>query len=224
MSYTRRTVPRLLMRVWDLPTRLFAWSTAALLVTAAAGAWMPWAGLHVFSGYALLAALLFRVAWGFVGSETSRFKPLLRGPDAVRRQLAALRSREPDDEIGHNAAGGWLLLVTLGLLAVLVVTGLLGAGPGAAGPWAGWVSPGAAASLAGWHALSFVLLLGAVGVQVALAVAAAVFKNHDVVQPLLTGKKRLPANLRQPRFASPLLAAAVFAGCVALTWMVLSLA
>ena len=89
---------------------------------------------------------------------------------------------------------------------------------------AGWVSPGAAASLAGWHTLSFVLLLGTVGVQVALAVAAAVFKNHDVVQPLLTGKKRLPANLRQPRFASPLLAAAVFAGCVALTWMVLSLA
>lgn len=224
MSYTRRTVPRLLMRVWDLPTRLFVWATAVLLALSAVGAWISWTGLHFLSGYALLAVLLFRVAWGFVGSETSRFGHLLRGPDAVRQQLASLRSREPDDEIGHSAVSGWLLVLVLALLAALVGTGLFGAGAEAAGPLAGWVSPGTAGSLAAWHGVSFVLLLAAVGAQVAIAAAAAVIKNHDALRPLLTGKKRLPANVRQPRLVSPFLAAVVFAACAGLTWMLLALA
>ncbi len=224
MSYTRRTLPRLLMRVWDLPTRLFVWAASALLAAGTVGAWLSWDGPHFVAGYALLAALLFRVAWGFVGSETSRFSHLLRGPEAVRRQLATLRSREPDNEVGHSAVSGWLLLLILALLAVLIVTGLFGAGAKAAGPLAGWVSPDTAASLGGWHVASLVLLLVALGVQVALAAAAALIKNHDAVRPLLTGKKRLPANVRQPRFASPFLAAAVFAACAGLTWMLLALA
>ena len=224
MSYTRRAVPRLLMRVWDLPTRLFVWAVAALLAAGTVGAWLAWTGPHFVSGYLLLAALLFRVAWGFVGSETARFGHFLRGPDAVRRQLALFRSREPDDEIGHSAVSGWLLLLILALLAVLVVTGLLCAGAGVAGPLAGWVSADAAARLAGWHAASLVLLLGAIGVQLAVVAAAAVIKNHDALRPLLTGQKRLPANLRQPRLASPLLAAAVLAACAGLTWLLLALA
>ena len=224
MSYTRRTLPRLLMRVWDLPTRLFVGVVGVLLAAGAVGAWLSWNGPHFIAGYALLAALLFRVAWGFVGSETARFSHLVRGPEAVRRQLGSLRSREPDDEVGHSAVSGWLLLLVLALLAVLVVTGLLGAGPGATGPLAGWVSPGTAASLAGWHVASLVLLLVAIGVQVALAAAAALIKNHDALRPLLTGKKRLPANVRQPRFASPFLAAAVLAACAGLTWVLLALA
>ena len=76
--------------------------------------------LHFLSGYSIIALLLFRVAWGFVGSETARFSHFLKSPLAALRHLARLHRREPDTEIGHNAAGGWMVLVMLVLLAVQV--------------------------------------------------------------------------------------------------------
>lgn len=223
MSYTKRTVPRLLLRVWDLPTRLFIWATLLGVVAGALGAYRSWNGPHFVGGYGLLALLLFRVAWGFAGSDTSRFRTFLLGPDSVRRQLATFRSRDPDDTIGHSAAGGWLLVALLTLLGVVVVTGLLGRGDGAVGPLAAWVTDAAGRSLAGLHGLAFVLL-GAVallGLGALLADAAA--KRQDLLRPFITGRKRLPANLRQPRFASTALAAALLAASAGLVWALLRL-
>jgi hypothetical protein len=51
-----------------------------------------------------------------------------------------------------------------------------------------------------------------------------VFKRHDLVRAMVTGKKRLPANLRQPRFASPLLAAGILAVAAAAVWLLVRLA
>src|SRR6266700_4036852 len=95
------------MRIWDLPTRLFHW----LLVVFICASWltaqldlMRW---HVISGMIILSMLLFRLGWGFIGSDTARFSHFLRSPLAGLHHLRQLRRREPDTEIGHNAAGGW---------------------------------------------------------------------------------------------------------------------
>ena len=68
-------------RAWDLPTRLFHWTLAALLVFSfstgqAGGSWLRW---HMRSGYAVITLLLFRFAWGFVGSREARFASFVRG-------------------------------------------------------------------------------------------------------------------------------------------------
>ena len=76
--------------------------------------------LHFLCGYSILTLLLFRLAWGFAGSETARFSRFLKSPVAALQHLAHLHRREPDTEIGHNAAGGWMVLVMLALLAVQV--------------------------------------------------------------------------------------------------------
>src|SRR6187401_2078940 len=72
------------IRVWDLPVRLFHWALVLLMVTSylsgrAGGDWMK---LHFWSGYAILTLLLFRIAWGFVGSTTARFGHFVKGPGA----------------------------------------------------------------------------------------------------------------------------------------------
>src|SRR5690606_30899698 len=77
---TRRRFP-----VWDLPTRLSHWAIAVLvLVQFGSGLFevlpMAW---HLWCGYALLVALLFRVLWGFVGSPSARFGRFLHGPSAL---------------------------------------------------------------------------------------------------------------------------------------------
>ena len=51
----------------------------------AGGDWMKF---HFWSGYAILTLLLFRIAWGCVGSTTARFSDFVKGPVAC---LAYLR-------------------------------------------------------------------------------------------------------------------------------------
>jgi cytochrome b len=112
------------VRVWDLPTRLFHWLLAAcvvlLVVTGYIGGdAMPW---HARVGYAVLALLLFRLAWGFVGGRWSRFKSFLYRPASV---LAYVGGRaHPDHLVGHNPLGAGSVFAMLLVLAAQVGTGL----------------------------------------------------------------------------------------------------
>ena len=75
----------------------------------------------------MLTLVLFRIGWGFVGSDTARFGRFLRSPVAALRHLRHFRRPAPDREIGHNAAGGWMVLVLLALLLAQPLTGLFAA-------------------------------------------------------------------------------------------------
>lgn len=219
MSYTTRTVPRLLMRVWDAPTRLFHWGIVLLVAFSYICAEWGWVRLHFLSGYTILALLLFRLAWGFVGSETSRFVNFLRGPLEGLRHLAAFGKREPDTEIGHNAAGGWMVLAMLAALLFEAGTGLFSNDDlGAQGPLAKHVGEATSDWLTGWHNRGWWIVLTLVGLHILTILAYAAVKRHDLVRPMVTGKKRLPANMRQPRFASPALAALILAISAGLVW------
>ena len=218
-------VPNLLMRVWDAPTRLFHWAVVVLMTFSYVAVQRGWMQLHFISGYTVLALLLFRLAWGFVGSETSRFRQFLRSPVEGLRHLAAFGKREPDTEIGHNAAGGWMVLAMLAALLVQVGSGLFSNDDiDAKGPLAHRVGKATSDWLSGVHVTSFYILLGLVVLHIAAIIAYAVVKRHDLVRAMVTGKKRLPANLRQPRFASPLLAAGILALAAGAVWALVSFA
>ena len=213
------------MRVWDAPTRLFHWAIVVLMTFSYVCAMKEWNQLHFLSGYTVLALLLFRAAWGFIGSETSRFRNFLRSPAAGLAHLAAFGKREPDTEIGHNAAGGWMVLAMLAALFVQVGTGLFSNNDiDAKGPLAHLVSKGTSDWLSGVHATSFYVLLALVVLHIAAIIAYAAIPRHDLVRAMVTGKKRLPANLRQPRFASPLLALGILLVAAGAVWVLVRFA
>ena len=216
----RQTVLRLSMRVWDLPTRLFYWAIPLLVAADAFSIQHDRGALHLLCLHATLALLLFRVAWGVVGSETSRFSQFVRGPAAVIRDLAQLTGQGPDDQVGHSASGGWLLLLLLGDLGVETGTGLFSEGPPSPGPLAHLISQPASEALTTVHAYSFGILVGLIGVHVLAILAYAGLKKQNVLRPMITGRKRLPGATRQPRIAPPLLAImlAILAACLA--WLV----
>ena len=108
------------MRIWDAPIRLFHWALVILVGCAWLTQEFGWMELHFLCGYSILTLLLFRMAWGFVGSDTARFAWFLKSPFVALWHLATLHPREPDTEIGHNAAGGWMVLLMLALLTVQV--------------------------------------------------------------------------------------------------------
>jgi cytochrome b len=200
------------MRVWDAPIRLFHWAIVLLVLLSYVSVEAGWMRIHLASGYCVLALLLFRLAWGFVGSDTARFSHFLGNPLRGLAHLARFRQRDPDTQVGHNEAGGWMVLLMLVVLAVQEISGLFNTTRhGVAGPLAKYAGA-RAASIAGFvHSANFTLLAAAVGLHILAILAYALVKRHDLVRPMITGVKRLPATTRQPRMASPILAA-VLAG------------
>jgi len=206
------------MRVWDLPTRIFHWSLVVLLPCSYVSMRLNLMGLHMALGHTVLALVLWRWVWGFLGSDTARFGKFLASPRQAVRHLLRLRVREPDSEPGHNAAGGWMVLLMLVLLTVQVGAGLCANDGGATeGPLAKYVGATWSDRLSLVHEINFRLILAAVALHVAAICVYTYVKRHSLVRPMLTGKKRLPAAMRAPRMASPLLALAVLIVAAALS-------
>ena len=209
------------MRVWDLPIRLFHWGLVAVLLTSYLSVTFNQMDLHLLSGYAIATLLLFRVAWGIVGSDTARFARFLHSPLAGLRHLVQFRAAGPDTEVGHNAAGGWMVVGMLLLLGAQVGTGLYANDDGATeGPLAHLVSKGASDALSGWHGFIFNLILAVVALHLCALLAYRMIKRHDLVRPMITGKKRLPATTKAPRMASTALAGALLALAAVVVWVV----
>lgn len=111
------------MKVWDLPTRLYHWLQAGLVIglviTGFGGN-----GPHLPLGVALFTLLIWRILWGIWGSETSRFRQFIRSPRYVIRYFLG----RYDKTLGHNPAGGWMVITMVFAMLLQCTTGLLMSG------------------------------------------------------------------------------------------------
>ena len=113
------------VKVWDLPVRIFHWTLVLLI----AFSW--WSGkeggnvmqYHMWSGYAILTLVLFRVVWGFCGSSSARFTGFVRGPRAAIAYLRTLTERRAGAHLGHNPLGGWNVVLLLVCILIQAGTG-----------------------------------------------------------------------------------------------------
>lgn len=200
------------VRVWDAPTRLFHWLAAALVAACWATQHLNWMQWHVWLGEALLALVLFRLMWGVAGGETARFRSFVASPGAAWRHLKQLLRREPDLQIGHNPAGGWMVLLLLALLLAETLSGLYDNNDIAdEGPLSEIVPAAVANAIAKLHEWGWDALLAAVVLHVCAIAIYALAKGHNLLGPMLTGKKRFPAPVRVPARASLWLAALLMA-------------
>ncbi len=199
------------MPIWDLPVRLFHWSLLTLVLVSWISAENGYMRTHLVSGFSILALIIFRLAWGFVGSDTARFTQFVKSPLAALRHLSHFFRREPDTQVGHNEAGGLMVLGLLALLIAQVVTGLCANDDVVTeGPLVQYIGKELSDRITGFHKLNFKLLVLAVIGHVAAVIGYAVFKGHDLVRPMVTGRKRLPAATPAPRMVSPVVALGLF--------------
>ncbi|HEY0183489.1 MAG TPA: cytochrome b/b6 domain-containing protein [Rhodopila sp.] len=210
------------MRVWDLPVRLFHWAIVVLIFLAWLSQEFNYMDWHVRIGYTILTLLVFRVIWGFIGSDTARFTRFLRSPVAALRHLAHIHRREADREIGHNAAGGWMVLVMLALIGVQAGTGLFANDDAnTEGPLMHLVEKDQSDWLSHIHSLNFTLIEAVIVLHVLAIMVYAVLKRQNLVRPMVTGTKLMPVEAVPPRMVNPLwavLTLAIAAGVVA--WLV----
>jgi cytochrome b len=188
--------------VWDRPTRLFHW-IVVVLVAAAYLTWrLNWMEWHAKVGYALLATVIFRILWGFFGSETARFTRFLATPRAACRHLARVWHREPDRQVGHNPAGGWMVLLLLLLMLAETLTGIyVGNDVADEGPLSELMPASMANAITALHAFLWDALLAAVALHLAAIAIYTLVKGHDLLRPMITGRKSLPAGIPPPRLS-----------------------
>ena len=184
------------VRVWDLPTRVFHWSlvlcfTGLLVTGEVGGEAMVW---HFRLGYSVLSLLLFRLVWGFVGPRHARFSDFVCRPSAVLayvRDVLTLRARRT---LGHNPAGGAMIVALLLSLSATIVSGLAlyGADKGL-GPLAGLLAESSDSlidTLEESHeaATNFTLLL--VAGHLLGVVWESLLHRENLVRAMFTGRKR----------------------------------
>ncbi len=109
--------------VWDILIRLFHWSLAlSFFIAYISGE--DESLIHIYSGYFIIGLLLFRIVWGFIGTQHARFSDFIYSPKQVTGYLKSLLSGQPQHYIGHNPAGSWMVFALLISLSLTSITGL----------------------------------------------------------------------------------------------------
>lgn len=173
--------------IWDLPIRLFHW----LLVVLIAFSW--WSAendridLHIWSGTAVLALLVFRLLWGFFGSSTARFSSFVRRPSAV---MAHLRAPDRWHGTGHNPLGGLSVIALLLLTSAQMALGLIISDEDGiySGPLVNLVSFETSEVARDLHESLFNLLLAFIVLHVAAILYYRLVRNKRLVGPMVTGR------------------------------------
>jgi len=182
------------VKVWDPLVRIFHWSLVAAFAVAYFSSEDEWLGLHSVAGYIVLALVLFRLVWGFVGPRHARFSDFLYRPSAVMQHLKQVLSFRAPRYIGHNPAGGAMIVALLVSLFITTVFGLAvygaeeGAGPLAAA-LAG-VSKSRAHALEEIHEFFANFTVVLIFAHVAGVVLESLLHRENLVRAMFTGYKR----------------------------------
>jgi len=214
--------------VWDLPLRLFHWLLVLLVVVSFVSAKIGGNAMqfHLLSGYAILALLLFRILWGFLGGTHARFASFIRGPAAVISYLRGLSGHEAGRHLGHNPAGAWSVILMLAVLLAQVATGLFANDDIATeGPLAKLVSKALSDRITGIHHLNVKLLYALIVLHLSAIAFYVFYKRENLVKPMLTGFKEAAAEVSDTaqKQGKTWIAALLLAACAGAVYVLLKI-
>lgn len=181
-------------KTWDIFIRIFHWSLlATFAITYLTEDDFP--TLHAYAGYTMMALIALRLIWGFIGSNHARFSSFIVKPSAVIEYMKEVVQFRAKRYLGHNPAGGAMMVALLISLSMTLLFGLLTYGAaefsGPLASLAGGVNDTVANIFKELHEFfaNFTVLLVALHV---FGVAVASFQHgENLVRSMLTGYKRI---------------------------------
>lgn len=111
------------VKVWDVMVRLFHWSL--VIMFASAYIFSEHRSVHRYLGYCVAALIAFRLVWGFAGSKHARFIDFVPSPVGLFRYLLTMVKGNEPRTLGHNPAGGAMIIALLLTIFGISVTGYM---------------------------------------------------------------------------------------------------
>ena len=184
--------------VWDLPIRLFHWLLAALIGFSWWSIKNGQPDWHIWSGFAILTLLVFRLLWGLFGSSTARFANFVRGPAVLRDYL---RDNSTWRFGGHTPLGGLSIVALLAAVAIQVGLGLVSVDEDGLneGPLAQLVSLGVSERARDLHEDFFNVLLALIVLHIAAIVYYRLVEGKRLTAAMFTGRARLEPGVEPMR-------------------------
>jgi cytochrome b len=167
--------------VWDVAVRVFHWALVAAFLTA----WISAEesdSVHETAGYVVAGLVAFRVIWGIVGSRHARFADFVRSPATVFRFLRDTMTFRAPRYVGHNPAGGAMVVALLVALTVIAGSGYMMTTDAFWG--VRWVRE--------LHEIAVDFTLVLIALHVLGVVLASLEHRENLVVAMLTGRKRAP--------------------------------
>lgn len=182
------------IKVWDLPVRLFHWTLVLGFATAFISGEVDASDIHVLVGYALCVLLAGRVYWGFKGNEYARFRSFIFPVSETLDYVRSMRTGHPKHYFGHNPAGALMVFALLGLVTLIIATGLVTLSViDFEGPLlflANSVSDEISYTFRHCHQLLPVAGLALVSLHILGVIAGSIQHKENLVRAMLTGKKK----------------------------------
>ena len=168
------------IKVWDPLVRILHWGLAILIFSNFLNEDGHTA--HRWIGYVATGFVLVRIVWGFVGTQHARFSDWFPSPRRVIEYTKLKLSGQAPRYIGHNPAGGAMIVVLLVLLATVGTSGWM---MGLDQFWGvNWVET--------LHETAANVLIGAVALHVIGAIVESVRHRENLPLAMVTGYKRAP--------------------------------
>tara|TARA_R110001592_G_scaffold175466_5_gene414700 strand:- start:21065 stop:21676 length:612 start_codon:yes stop_codon:yes gene_type:complete len=181
------------VRVWDILVRVFHW----LLVVAFFTAYMTeddFMTIHTWSGYIIIGLLAIRIIWGFIGTQHARFSDFVFKPKNVIQFLKDTLSLRAKRYLGHNPAGGAMVMLLILSLVMTTFSGLVIFGiEESQGPLASWLS-GSSHSMGDFfeevHEFFANFTLFLVFVHIAGVLVESLIHRENLIASMFNGNKR----------------------------------
>lgn len=183
------------IKVWDPLVRVFHWSLA-LFFTIAYLTEDDFETVHFYMGYAISALIVFRLLWGVVGPKYARFTNFVTGKERVVRYLKSLLTGKAEHYVGHNPAGGIMVVALLLMLALTCFFGMTLLAIDDAGPLAGtFVGNFNEDLVKGMHEVCANGTLMLVFIHLAGVLISSLLHRENLVRAMITGVKVTRANV-----------------------------
>lgn len=192
-----------MIKVWDLPTRIFHWALVIAMVVCIytsynftgfynfgpIGSYSAMA-IHQYSGVLILALLIFRLIWGIVGATTARFANFVKGP----QQIINYAKKSETKTEGHNPLGALMVIAMIAVILVQVTSGLFledNTYMFSNAPLADTIKGDLRNNMITIHSNGRAVLLWLIGLHVAAVFAYLFIKRQNLIRTMVTGQRKI---------------------------------
>jgi cytochrome b len=169
------------VRVWDPLLRVAHWLLAASVVFALMSDESR--SLHKLVGYVAAGLVVLRIVWGFLGPQHARFTDFVKSPGEIFAYLRDLVHFRPRRYLGHNPAGGAMIVL---MFVLVLVTA-----------FSGWLSETDRFFGVGWveavHAGGANLMIGLIVLHVGGVILSSFMHGENLIRAMFTGRKPVEA-------------------------------